>query len=499
MIMGQRHIVWLTLAALAVVGCSEATAPAPEAPSLVSARQDGAAVATVDITPASATVLLNLTQQFTAVARDRRGRIVTGVALSWSSSQASLAPVSPGGLVTGRAVGGPVTISASTGGKKPVSGSAVVTVLLGSTPMASTTFNHSCAVVRSGHLYCWGDNQDGRLGTGAVSAYEPTPTRVGGTARYRAVAAGNFHTCALTTEGDAWCWGNNSWGQVGNGTVGGSPILTPQAVGGDHKFTAIVSAAWHSCGLEADGTVFCWGGNREGQLGIGRTSEYETSPQQVTGSLRFTKLEANSEYTCALAEDRRAFCWGKNMYGELGYTNGRGTWVSSPQLVLGGQLYTDIAADSHHTCGVTTTGSVMCWGSNFAGELGIGLPPSGGDDYRPLPVAVLGLANAADVATGGYHTCAVQTDGQAVCWGRNREGQLGIGSFATGDAPWAVPTPTTLEGGLLLISVTAGMQHTCSVTAQNALYCWGDNSMGQVGDGSTTNKAAPVLVMQLEQ
>jgi alpha-tubulin suppressor-like RCC1 family protein len=236
----------------------------------------------------------------------------------------------------------------------------------------------TCAVTTSNAAYCWGDNSSGQLGTGTSTA-STTPVAVTGAHSFTSVSAGRFHACGLATDGKAFCWGNDGAGQLGAPTrttctdafartVGCS--LVPLAVSGGLTFTSLVSGDDHTCALTSAGTVYCWGSNGVGELGNG-TQTTTDIPTQVAGGLHFMSLSAAGANTCGLTSAGAAYCWGSNAYGQLG-TGSTSDFSSSPVLVSGGMTFESISTGSNHSCGVTASHVAYCWGSNSLGQHGTG-------------------------------------------------------------------------------------------------------------------------------
>jgi alpha-tubulin suppressor-like RCC1 family protein len=248
-------------------------------------------------------------------------------------------------------------------------------------------------------------------------------------------------------------------------------------------FSMVTTGGIHSCGLASDGRAYCWGGNTHGELGDGTTIN-RTRPVPVKGGLHFSAVSAGDGYTCGLTTEQRAYCWGWNDLGMLG--NGTRVNRTTPVAVKGGLVFRQIRPGSHHTCAVTTTAKGYCWGSNENGKLGIGA--SGG--YRLVPIAVAGGLNFRRIIPGGGHTCGLTTSGKAYCWGGGNVGQIGDGQIVLGR-----PSPKAVSGGLTFTQVVAGEAHSCGVTSDKRAYCWGDNSEGALGDGTTADKRlVPTLV-----
>jgi len=303
------------------------------------------------------------------------------------------------------------------------------------------------------------------------------------------VAAGTSHTCALTTSGGVQCWGDNTYGQLGDGTTTDS-LVPVNVTGLTSGVSWITAGANHTCALTNSGVLKCWGDNQYGQLGVDQpTLSASSTPLDVANlSSAPTAATAGANHTCALVDTGDLACWGLNDSGQLG--DGTTTNQYAPTAVTGlDDLVMAVDAGSQHTC-ANTSGGVYCWGSNADGQLGVG---SSTPASSSTPLEVTGLPAAASaISLGGYHTCAITTEGAGYCWGRNTDGQLGNGSTIGSLAPAAV----TLESAdLPLGSIDAGLAHTCAVTASEELLCWGRNADGQLGSGSTTGSSLPVSVV----
>jgi alpha-tubulin suppressor-like RCC1 family protein len=329
--------------------------------------------------------------------------------------------------------------------------------------------DHPCAVLGDGSVRCWGNNAFGQLGNGTIRS-TASPVVVRGITSATAVTSGGNHTCALLTGGTVSCWGFNSTGQLGNGTKNESHV--PVAVSGISNATAIAAGLAHTCALLATGTVRCWGLNLNGQLGNGTTSN-SSVPVQVSGITNATAIDANSEgHTCALLADGTVRCWGWNLNGQLG--NGTTIDSSTPVAVKDLTAAKAIAAGGDHSCALLTDGTVRCWGWNPFGQLGNGKTAS-----SSTPVAVSGLVNATAITAGQVHTCAMLGAG-VVCWGDNRVGQLGDGTTFSG------LTPSAVNGISGATAIAAGDSTSCAVIARGSVLCWGRDESGQLGDGLPT-------------
>lgn len=344
---------------------------------------------------------------------------------------------------------------------------------------------HTCALTTAGGILCWGDNSYGQLGTGDFNA-SAVPVAVNGLSNgVGAISVGAGSTCALTTTGGILCWGNNSYGQLGDGSTARSSNLPVAVSGLSSGVSAIGVSAGSACALTTAGGVLCWGDNRYGQLG-NRSTVSSNVPVAVVGlNSGVSTLSVGGDHTCALTITGSVLCWGDNHYGQLGTGS---TAHNSTVPVTVSSLSSGVSALStgdSHTCALTTAGAVLCWGYNSAGQLGNGnITPSN------LPVAVNGLsASVSSLSAGGNHTCALLTTGASTCWGENNFGQLGNGQTVASSVPVAV---NGLSGGIS--SLSAGGGHTCGLTTTGNVKCWGNNHAGQLGNGNTALSNVPVAV-----
>jgi alpha-tubulin suppressor-like RCC1 family protein len=323
-------------------------------------------------------------------------------------------------------------------------------------------------LVRKGTLYCWGDNSNGQLGTGAGIDGEVAAPVFGLPERSVAVGTGWDHTCVVTERRNVECWGNNDYGELGDGTIIAS--FFPIEVAGLSHVTALALAFDYSCALASDGTVFCWGEDDQGQSGDGTLANHLVTPTRVLDSA--VAIAAGYAHTCAVLASGGVKCWGFNSDGELG--DGTKLIRAAPVDVVGlGGPAVAIAAGYSHTCAVLATNTVQCWGDNSAGQLGDGTKVS-----RPSPADVSGLRDVVSLGAGQFHSCAVTRAGAVSCWGANYSGNLGDGTTMERDTP----TPVTLLGPA--VSIGAGSGHTCALLANDDVECWGQNFDSELGNGT---------------
>jgi alpha-tubulin suppressor-like RCC1 family protein len=341
---------------------------------------------------------------------------------------------------------------------------------------------HTCALTTGGALQCWGANGSGQLGDN-TNQTRTRPVAVTGLASgMRDIAAGFYHSCAVGVDGAARCWGGNQFGQLGDGSASTrlSPVTVARLSSG---VKAITAGALHTCALTEAGAVQCWGLNSSGQLGDNSTSQRAT-PAAVSGlSSAVAAVAAGGSHTCALSTAGGVACWGSNAFGQLG--DGSTTSRAAPVAIFGNGVAA-IAAGGSHTCALTASGAVLCWGSNKVGQLG---DTTITDRLVPTPVAGLGAAVTA-IAAGESHTCALTTAGAVKCWGENFYGQLGDNSTSVRLAPVAV---SGLASGASLLA--AGSAHSCSFAEEDGVRCWGNNAFGQLGDTTTTQRQVPARVL----
>ena len=303
----------------------------------------------------------------------------------------------------------------------------------------------------------------------------------------RGIAVGNSHSCALSTTGSVYCWGGNTFGQLGNGTLVTSPSPVPALMGGV-SFVSLTAGGNHTCGLTQAGSAYCWGLGNNGELGDGQrgAGHKALQPTAVATTIRFSQLAAGARQTCGISLAGPTYCWGSNTFGELGIgtlTYGAPTYRTTPTKVQSGTNFIKIASGFSHVCGVNSRLLIFCWGSNDSGQLGNGASGNGSGDPGPadrgVPVQVQSRLRFTEISASVGSTCAISTDRRTYCWGGNGDwGALGVG-----DTRERSLTPVQVSTRETFVQLESGFLHTCGVTAFGVASCWGANEVGQLGNG----------------
>ena len=342
---------------------------------------------------------------------------------------------------------------------------------------------HTCFVNKQGVASCWGDNSRGQLGDGTTTSTSQ-PSTVSGHHTFVSISAGLNHTCGVTPNAQALCWGDNSSGQLGGMTSADEDdrSRSPIAVAGGLSFSAVSAGQDHTCGLTTTGAAYCWGDNDYGQLGNG-TKVASPNPVRVTGGYTFRFVRAGVLFSCGITDAGSAYCWGANSFGRLG----NGSQVSSPQPVpVSGNLkFAAISAGDGHACGVTTNGKGYCWGDNDFNQIGLA-----GAKSSPVPVPIAGGLTFASISAGRRTSYALTQNGTAYSWGSG----IDVLSVSNEETSAAVPGQIFGTQGLRFKLLSTTFAHACGQTTTGEVYCWGSNKYGQLGNGSNDESVRPTLV-----
>jgi alpha-tubulin suppressor-like RCC1 family protein len=336
----------------------------------------------------------------------------------------------------------------------------------------------TCAVRLNGSLWCWGSNTYGQLLLPSTFN-RLTPVAVGGAA-WNQVACGQSHSCGVSNQATLSCWGNNGSGQLG--ALPASAEAGQADVPGG-PWQSVAAGLYQTCAIKQDGTLWCWGDNTNGTLGTSDTNS-SAVPIQVTGQ-GWSQVSANYLHACAVKTDGTLWCWGLNANLEVG-TKSQFPWL--PVQLSG--TWTQVTTGLYHSCATKPDGTLWCWGGNLSGQLGNDSIPVLPTSQTSDPVQVAGTTWQS-VSAGQSHTCAIMLDGTLWCWGSNSSGQLGDNTVNLRSTPVAVVT-----SGQTWAMVVAGVTHTCALATGGSLWCWGDNSAGQLGIGSNDLREIPTRVAQ---
>lgn len=420
-----------------------------------------------------------------AITRDSANQVLTGRPIKWLSSNPSVATVdSVTGVLTGLDRG-TVSIRAISEGKSAMVSQVVVIKYRSLT----TATQHACNIASGGIVWCWGMNgNDGRIGsqTLGATAFSSSPVQLPGNFRFTQIATYGRFTCGIRKDSKAMCWGNNSWGALGQPTNVAFAI-TPQEVAGNLSFRQLSAGGDHMCGITTDSKAYCWGNNQWGQFGAGNTTSNHI-PQAVGGGSSYNSITAGSQFTCAVTIGFAGFCWGADGSGQHGTglpISFGNTFITTARAMMSPPTFTSLYSSNNLSCGLTAAGAAYCWGSSTSGRLG-----STGSETS-TPRAVAGGHTFQNLSVGAAHSCGVTLAFEVYCWGSNANGQLGQ-TLTNGSV-----TPIRAGGALLASEVSAANIATGSAAYSCAeskdrltTYCWGRNDFGQLGNGQSTTDVA---------
>lgn len=358
---------------------------------------------------------------------------------------------------------------------------------------------HTCVLTSDGRVLCAGNNTSGQLGSGTTTrpnALWPITLSNPPTVTFTAVSAGDAHTCAIDSDKKVWCWGRNNRGQLGKGDTNDAdqPVLITTLT----NVTAISAGHEHTCAVKDDGTAWCWGRGTAGRLGTGNTSDSNV-PVQVSNLTNVTMISAGGQHTCARTTTNEVWCWGNGASGRLGTGNTNNSNI--PVKVNLNVDFQQTTSGGEHTCAHTTANEAWCWGLGNKGQIGNNTttltnssPQKVSGNHQFTAISASGF-----IGTGqGGHTCAIRNDGSAWCWGLNTYSQLGDATTNNRNIPVGVRDPEApddpdrqLTG---VIAISTGRNHTCAIRMINnvrSVWCWGLNDQGQLADDTTTNRTFP--------
>ncbi len=342
-----------------------------------------------------------------------------------------------------------------------------------------------CAVGVDGRAWCWGDNSYGQLGTGDTAQGDvPRSAAEGYSFKKVSVSTGGAYACGIASTGQAYCWGNQEGGRLGDGTMApsGQFVTAPVPVSGGRTFIDIAAGGDHACAIATGGVAYCWGHNEHGQHGTGNF--YNSAvPVAVAGGLSFISITSHQMVTCGIAADGVGYCWGNGAQGNLG--SGSTSSSNVPVPISGGLRLSSLRLGVWTACGVTTDGDGYCWGYNGSGELGIG---SKSPTESLVPLKVVDGHKWKSINPGVAVTCGVMIDRRGFCWGGNLSGERGDGAFPSPD----VTSPVPVVGNLAFSTIDADWV-TCGI-ASDLAYCWGPGMYGSIGDGARVDRGVPTKV-----
>ena len=363
----------------------------------------------------------------------------------------------------------------------------------------SPGWNHTCGIANNDQAYCWGVEYNGQLGNGAYNDETNTPVQVIkpiGVTSWKQISSGSDNTCGIANNDQAYCWGDGYSGQLGNGAYNTTntpvQVIKPISV---TSWKQISPGGYHTCGIANNDQAYCWGGGYSGQLGNGAYNETST-PVQVIKPIGVTSWKQISpdgwSHTCGIANNDQAYCWGYGFYGKLG--NGANNGSHTPVQVvkpIGVTSWKQISSGGGHTCGIANNDRAYCWGYGFEGQLG-----NGTNNNYNTPVQVMKptvVASWKQISLlGSYGTCGIANNDRAYCWGYGESGELGNGANNNYNIPVQVIKPIGVTSWKQISPGGGG--HTCGIANNDQAYCWGYGGSGELGNGANDNHNTPVLV-----
>jgi alpha-tubulin suppressor-like RCC1 family protein len=401
--------------------------------------------------------------------------------------------------------------------------------------------SHTCGLKNTGQAFCWGTGNNGQLGDGgAVDRLAPVPVPLPPGVLFNEIALGDSHTCAIGNDSRAYCWGMGWAGKLGDGTETDRRTPAPVDMPGGVLFNRISSTGSHTCAIGNDSNAYCWGQNSNGQVGNGTTTT-QSRPARVStpAGVIFTEISAGGSHTCAVGNDAKSYCWGMGHNGAIGNGSLGDQTNPVPVDAPGGVQFSDLTSGGGHTCATGNDNSrPYCWGFNLNGQLGNGNTtnqsrpvlvnvPSGNnlmrltansnqtcamgfdnrphcwgmvgntEQHTPVPTDPQSGTSFYSVTAGGNHACSLANPyNNAYCWGMGANGRLGNNQTADHFSPVEVVAEQAPPGssGSRFTQMFVGGSHLCGVDETTKAHCWGMNQQGQLGDGTNTDRQTPTLV-----
>lgn len=363
---------------------------------------------------------------------------------------------------------------------------------------------HSCAIKSDGMIYCWGNNSQGQLGTGEYSNKStPYPVNVRNLLdedlflSFKKVSCGSQHTCAMNQKNDVYCWGSNLNGRLGINSdeekLNLPKKIDTKELTDNEYFKDITTGLSHTCGVTNFGNIYCWGDNSDGQLGRGNTDSGFSYPVKTSDpsfdNLFFKQVVTQNNHNCALDGEGHAYCWGKNSNNQTG-TDTPGFQLTANK-VEPSEIFVELSLGGIFSCGITNSKDVKCWGQQVSGTFG---NTSVTDDNYTTPkiwdTSSLASKKAVSITSGYAYTCTIVDGGEVFCWGAGGSDQQGDGDSTDN----LTPTQVVLGQSGNFKKISSNTSHTCGINLNGELYCWGDNSFNQLGDGTSNDSNVPVKV-----
>lgn len=432
-------------------------------------------VAFIQIETAQEPLLLGKQRQLVAVLKDSLGSLLTGREVAWSVSDTAMASITPSGIVTAKRSGS-VSVAVASEGR---SASALLRLEAPRAKQLDAGSLDACAVSAEGDIVCWGEKasfgQPPVLAAPSIRGSSEYPAScvasLGSACTASTIAVGDAHACAVTSSAALYCWmlrstSTGEFGQLGTGSL----KLSGQVIG-DQKFVSVAAGGNTTCAIDSEGNAYCWGSNKVGQVGDGSFTD-RIVPTRVSGNLRFLQISVGQDHVCGVTNEKRLYCWGDNSKGQLAV--GDNIERAVPTLSLPELSFTSVSAGAKLTCVIANSSRGYCVGSNSYNVLG----KEAGQSLNKFANQIVNerLFSSTASSMQGFYACAVTVEGQGNCWGYNYDGQLGTGTVDAGQSYIGnVLIPEKL------VRIVAGYDSNFALTEAGEVYAWGKNQSGQLG------------------